>query len=223
MNLKIKIIALFVLLIAFCSTVKTTYSRYVSEAMGTVSTNIAKWKIKVNNTDITSASSRTVTITPNTSESPYVTSGKVAPGSTGYFDLVIDSSDAEVAFVSNVDIHFESNRRTRSGSNITTFDGTDNKDLIITSYDVNLGSSYNASTKTTTVVNGQDASFTSDPFMPNASYHTIRVYFKWNDDPNTEVNDDAADTEMGLRAANMSANELMPEVQVTLSYSQYTG
>lgn len=61
---KFKIVLFLFLLLVFVLDVTTTYSKYTSEAIGEVKTNIAKWQILVNDNDITSNYTSTIDFTP---------------------------------------------------------------------------------------------------------------------------------------------------------------
>lgn len=73
-----------------------TYSRYTSTGTAAVSADIAKWSVKIGETDI-STTSQTVDTTFQYSENAFVAGGLLAPGRTGYVDIVLDPSGSEVA------------------------------------------------------------------------------------------------------------------------------
>lgn len=209
MKLKLKIIIFIVLLLSFVSTVKTTYSRYVSEASGNVTANIANWKVKVNNTDITASTSNTVSITPQIVSNSNVKSGKIAPGSEGYFDIVVDPSDVDVSYTMSISAS--------SSSGVT--------DLKFKKWGWKLGTSYTATNETN--LSGTTASVsriwklseTSNLSSGKFSPYIVRVYFYWDD--TTGSMNDAADTQVGLNAANGTSPST--SISVTLSFTQYTG
>lgn len=208
MNLKIKLIILFVLLIALFSTVNTTYSRYASEATGSFTTNIASWKIKLNNTDITSSSSNTVTLTPVYVTGTNTKAGTIAPGTGGYFDIVVDFTDVDVSF-----------------NGVLSGDFTNNPgDLNFTKFQANLGSAYNGSSLTHDIpINNTQIylidSLSIDSSNPTADFgiYTYRIYFEWTDSCTSGCDDDE-DTAVGLAAANGTLTA--PTVNLTLSFSQ---
>ena len=207
MKLKFKIIIFILLLFVFISTVKTTYSRYVSEATGNVSANIANWKVKVNNSDITSSTSNTVTITPSIISNSNVKAGMIAPGSEGYFDILIDPTDIDVSY--NVSISANS-----SSSTVT--------DLKFKKWGIANGTSYTSGTETN--LSGNNATITKQWLLSGATNqnftpYVIRVYFFW-DDTNGSMTDNQ-DTQVGLNAAN--GTQASTNISVTLSFSQYTG
>ena len=66
--------------------------------------NIARWKIIVNNKDIRDNSSSSAIISPVFLGNDNVASDIIAPGSEGYFDLIIDAKAADVSFKYKIDI-----------------------------------------------------------------------------------------------------------------------
>ena len=91
MNYRIKILAVFVPLCLFLCFMSNTYSRYVADTTGNLKMSFAQWQILVNEADITNNSSSSVVLTPIIEQNKYVESNKLAPSSTGYFDISIDS------------------------------------------------------------------------------------------------------------------------------------
>ena len=94
-------------LLLFAAISFSTYAIYKSSASGDAEASVAAWVVKVNNSDITSASSNTYTFSASdivwdTNEN--VASGKIAPGSTGKIKIAIDTSGAEVAVDYTVEV-----------------------------------------------------------------------------------------------------------------------
>lgn len=74
-----------------------TFSRYLSESNGTFGMELADWKIKINNTEITPQTTTlnheiNLIATENIS-----TDGLIKPGQKGYFDILIDPENTEVS------------------------------------------------------------------------------------------------------------------------------
>ena len=90
-------IALFSLLLLF-DMIQGSYAKYVSSAEAGTNLTIAKWAFKVNGQDIIDNNNFTDTIVPVFEGSSYVAPGVIAPGSEGYFDIEIDSSNTDVNF-----------------------------------------------------------------------------------------------------------------------------
>lgn len=126
MNKRIKIILLILILILLVLIVRSTYSKYTVENQAAVSEKIAKWVIKINDTDITAQRSDTNFVTnPNNKDIPeisfditgadvewdtdsHVTEGKVVPGMKGYFYLRIDPTDTQTAIKYTIDMDMSS-------------------------------------------------------------------------------------------------------------------
>lgn len=70
-----------------------TLAKYTTEVTGTGSAQVAKWSFKAYSKQGDATFAVTLTDTANTN----VTSGKIAPGSKGSFDIVIDASGSETA------------------------------------------------------------------------------------------------------------------------------
>lgn len=75
-----------------------TYAKYRDQIDGSTNANMARWNIKVNTEEIKGKTSLTAPITAYFPATTYTAAGVIAPGSRGYFDIVIDSSQVDVAF-----------------------------------------------------------------------------------------------------------------------------
>ena len=98
MNFRIKILLVFIPLCLCLCFMSNTYSRYVAGTTGNLKMSFAKWQILVNNEDIINNSSSSIDIVPVINENEYVENNKIAPSSTGYFDISIDPSNVDVSF-----------------------------------------------------------------------------------------------------------------------------
>lgn len=82
-----------------------TYGLFESNRIDTAMSDIAKWKISVNELNImenTSFVVDSIVLDSNTS----VKEGKIAPGGSGYFDILIDGKDTDVSFRYDVTFDF---------------------------------------------------------------------------------------------------------------------
>lgn len=106
-NLSKKIIAGAALAIIGASAfLGITYSKYTNKITGNGETEIAKWNFKVNQ-----ATEEFATIKlAETYDKSTLLNGKIAPGTSGSFDLVIDATDSEVAVKYVVDFLNEENK-----------------------------------------------------------------------------------------------------------------
>ena len=98
MNFRIKVLVALIPFCLFLCFMSNTYSRYVADTTGNLKMSFAQWQILVNNEDITSGSNSSVTLTPIINENKNVKSNKIAPSSSGYFDISIDPSNVDVSF-----------------------------------------------------------------------------------------------------------------------------
>ena len=98
MNIRIKILSVFIPLCLFLCFMSNTYSRYVADTTGNLKMSFAQWQILVNNEDIINNSSSSIVLTPVIDENENVVNNKIAPSSSGYFDINIDPSNVDVSF-----------------------------------------------------------------------------------------------------------------------------
>lgn len=101
----LSIIALIISLIV----INNTYALLESNANATSNLGIGKWIIKLNNVDISKGYSENFIIDNMIdSENENIEDGYIAPGKSGYFDIVIDPSGTEVAIRYDIQINLES-------------------------------------------------------------------------------------------------------------------
>lgn len=160
----------FVLCVFF---IQESYAKYLTSTSENASINVARWRIIVNNKDIRESSTANAVIVPIFEGNDNIASGIIAPTSEGYFDLVIDATEADVSF--KYDINFSVNK----DSAVT--------DLIATKYTINNGEE---------IVLDRDNQTISNTVLQvnNTSPIYIRVYVIWDDGENSTM-DNAADTE----------------------------
>ena len=92
-----------VLLLVTTITVLSTYALFETNATAETDLDIGRWEIKLNNTDI----SLTESITLNNfvyNNGVHTEDGYFAPGSSAYFDVVIDTSDTDVSVAYDLEI-----------------------------------------------------------------------------------------------------------------------
>lgn len=138
-----------------------------------VNTNLtlASWNIKVNNESILNKSQLTAEIVPVFESNTFVKEGVIAPGTSGYYDIMIDGTYADVSFKYKIEPTVDIN------ANVV--------DIITTGYEINPGATSNIIAYDETVgIEGQ--------IEHNTSGDIIRIYIKWNDDEITQnmTNDD---------------------------------
>ncbi|MBP5678883.1 MAG: hypothetical protein J6X28_03550 [Bacilli bacterium] len=169
---------------------QSSYAKYRRQTETTVQARVASWNLKVNNEDISSSTTLTNSITPTIDSNPYVKAGTIAPGSSGYFDIIIDATNVDVDFTYTVTGEVD--------------DDTPLEDLIIKNYKVNNGS--------TTAYNSTTGIVGDIPM--NTSRTTIRMYFEWNDSA-TNTMDNQEDT-----AYAQEDDYIDTEVNITIHFEQ---
>lgn len=196
MKTRIKIMLVFMSLVLTVSLMSNTYSRYVADTTGSLEVQFAKWKILVNQTDITDGSISSIELTPVVDENENVAKNKLAPSSKGYFDIEIDPTDVEVSFDYEISLEV-------LNENIP--------DLLVTKYSLIKGDTdldkdsidridivdnvITGTMRYKNVASGSDEVFAFEPF-------TIRVYFEWVDNEEVSTMSDEADTQIGVNAEN---------------------
>ena len=172
--------------------IQDTYAKYVSSASAESTFTIARWAFLVNDQDVLEDSDFSNTIVPTFDTNANIASGVIAPTSTGYFEIEIDSSDVDVAF----------------NEVITLAQADDNTvdDIVFVGYKINNGSVISLNDVTTTTIT------TAHALNEVNTVNTYCFYIKWNDNALTETMDNADDT-----AATVDG---VAGVNVTLSFTQ---
>ncbi len=151
------------------------YSRYTGSISGDSEVTAAAWSIKVNN-DTLGNSPQTFTndieVTPTANAN--VASGKVAPGSTGSFEIEIDPTGTEVSY--QYDITIDS-----TGSSVP--DG-----MTISGYKVNDGAQQTGTTISNSVALST-ATGTAGKVFGASDVQTITVYLTWADSSTNNADD----------------------------------
>ena len=192
MNKKITIplcIICFLLCLFF---IEDTYAKYITSTNESASMNIARWRILVNNKDIRENSTTNAGITPIFNGNDNINSGIIAPNSEGYFDLIIDATEADVSFKYKIEISVNQNSPV--------------KDLITTKYIIDNGNEIPLERDNATIEN-------TVLHKDNTKPINIRVYIKW-DDSNEATMDNDADTEATKQVDNPA------KMDVKLSFIQ---
>lgn len=192
MNKKITIplcIICFLLCLFF---IEDTYAKYITSTNESASMNIARWRILVNNKDIRENSTTNAVITPIFNGNDNINSGIIAPNSEGYFDLIIDATEADVSFKYKIEISVNQNSPV--------------KDLITTKYIIDNGNEIPLERDNATIEN-------TVLHKDNTKPINIRIYIKW-DDSNEATMDNDADTEATKQVDNSA------KMDVKLSFIQ---
>ena len=100
------IIGIIFAIIIVSAILGVTYSKYINRVVGDGETQIAKWYFSVNDS---TEKIETIKLA-DTYNSNTLASGRIAPGTEGQFDLVIDASSSEVGVKYQVDFENETNK-----------------------------------------------------------------------------------------------------------------
>lgn len=184
-NLGKKTIAgIALLVIGVSALIGLTNSKYINKVTGHGETEIAKWYFSVNDKTETMATIKLAdTYNPKT-----LINGKIAPGTSGTFDIVIDATDAEVGIDYVVDFLNETNKPT------------------------NL--KFTLGDKTFSNIEGYEQYFrgTIDA-DDNNKIRTLTVTWEWNYETGT-TNSDKVDTNEGLSALDYTFDIQVTGTQV---------
>ena len=158
-NRRFRLIIALISLIFLVDMVQDTYAKYISSADAVKNFTIARWSFLVNNQDVLSNNNFSNTITPTFDTNTNIATGVVAPTSTGYFDVTIDSTNVDVAFDEIITLS--------QGDNNTV------SDLIFTGYKKN-NDAIVSFTNSTTIS-------TTHPKDEQNRTNTYRFYIEWKD------------------------------------------
>ena len=179
-DIKFIIIFIFVVGISFIYLFQATYAKYRKQITSEVNANVASWNIKINDEAIANKKKLANSITPIFDENEYVKANTLAPGVTGHFDIIIDSSNVDVDFTYEI--------------TASLAEDTDLKDFKITGYELNDSGT----------INKYDSSITGD-LVKNTKNTKIRFYVAWIDDDTNEM-DNSEDTTYAVNHTNVIYN-----------------
>ncbi len=114
-NTTMATVILLMLLVSIATTILLgrTFAKYTSSAVGTDTATVAKWSFKVGNKEIATTEAQTIDInlfstvkdSDLTSDEKHVALGKIAPGTSGSFDLTVEnSSDVAAKYAISLEI-----------------------------------------------------------------------------------------------------------------------
>lgn len=187
----IKILCIISLIITALS-IRTTYAKYYEKMNTTYATNIKKWLIQLNEEDILEKE-LTAIMEPTFLTDENINDNVLVPGRTGYFELNIDYTYVDVSFTMNVEIEQQNTTK------LTDFE--------VYGYSEDEGE---------TIAETTDFSQTID-VTTETKQKNMRIYFRWNDDTDNEM-DDLADTQFKGEIQSGSDNtELKYKVKVTFT------
>ena len=173
-DLKFIIVFIVVLACSFTYLYQSSYAKYRKRVTANMDLTVAKWTIKINNEDVKNKKQLTNKLVPEFEESEYTKANVLAPGSKGYCDIIIDSS--------NVDVNFEISIVAKIPATSSIID------LRVTDYIINPSETNTTKTEYT------EQQEINIPVVHNTPQTTVRLFIKWDDDPTTQTMDNEADT-----------------------------
>ena len=168
-NRKFRLLLACISLLLLVDMIQDSYAKYVTSAEGESTLTIASWSFLVNQQDVINNSDFSNTIVPVLNQNNNIKTGTIAPTSTGYFEITIDSSDVEVAFDETISLS--------TGASNTV------NDLIFTGYTVNSSGSvipFQNTTNPSITVNHN--------INEQTTVNTYRFFIEWNDSINETMN-----------------------------------
>lgn len=194
MKKTILIIVLLICVIALALTILITYALFESNVSANVSVEKATWKIIINNTDVTNQNTKNFVIDKvNIVGNTHTENGKLAPGTSGNFNILIDPSNTDVSV--KYEVTFDLTNLDKTKIQIESIDETIlEKELIKTGNNTYTGI------------------ITLDEINRGVK-NEIRVNLKWQEDETTNKED----TQMGSIINNSI------EIPVSIKVSQYLG
>jgi len=202
---KLIIISLLVMICISFYEIVNTFAIYKSEIQGDYSTSVGIWSIKVNNYDVKNGLVAYNYI-KNLQSSGHSAEGKIAPGDTYYFDILIDPEGTDVSIYYDLTLELES-------ETVSTL----NDHISISNIECKLINTQNVETVLSGCLVKADNT-ASRGVIPLSNINLgdtcrIRVYFEWE---NIEANNEL-DTQVG----QIEDGDF--QVNVALEFKQYLG
>lgn len=205
---RFKVILVLISLSFSLCLMSNTYSRYVASTTGNLEVAFANWQILVNEEDITNNSTSTIEITPIIEENEHVANNKLAPSSTGYFDIAIDPTNVDVSFNYIINLNYENE---------------DMPDLMITEYAI-FDADYDENQKLNRIAienneikNTVKYGLATAPEEFSFKPFTIRIFFEWYEGENELMNDEQ-DSNLGNKAATDENTSF--KINASISFEQ---
>ena len=183
----LKFISIFIAIVVFSLAYLTQSSlaRYRKQADAKINVNIAQWNIMVNNETINNKTSLTQNIIPSFTGNEHIKDSVIAPGSTGYCDIIINARNVDVDFTYEITANIP--------------EESDVPDLKITGYSIN------PTTDTTETPYDETTPITGN-ITKNSGNNTIRLYIKWKEENGTMNNTQDTLAAINSGKALISAN-----------------
>lgn len=201
---KFKVLFVIASLAITLSLMSNTYSRYVASSQGNLEIEFAKWQLLVNNTDITNQTGSNISFEPTIEANENVAANKVAPSSTGYFDIEIDPTNVDVSFKYTIDL---------------SIDNTNIPDLRMTKYAMIPEGYLDGDALEFNYL--ENSSITNTLYYTSEGFEkfTIRVFFEWFEGEGESM-DDVADSNIGSAVATENTTFT---INANINFEQFIG
>lgn len=243
MKKKIKALIIILILILLFLILRTTYSKYVSEASGDAVAQIGVWEIFVNGEDIAKDGGSNVRFTINDRNVSWsgrdetnVRTGKVAPGMEGTYKIKIDPQHTDTSLKYFLELDASSLKDTNLEiTNITLeggkdFESVENLDSLENSnkfLDVKNDGNDKYKVTRKKILNEEIKNRDGDPFDDSKRIDTIIISIKWKTAPEGSTESekkeyDRRDTLLASRVYGVDERKL-GDLPVKLNVIQYMG
>lgn len=152
----------FYLVIVVVMFANYTFSRYTATSNSTTTTNVAKFSVKVNDINLNEEQYFNLKLSPTTN----TYNGKIAPDTTGDFEIEIDPTDTEVSLEYTLKI------------NVTNF----NNKLVLQNYSVDNGTTFVAIPEDSIIKGEINLPENANSGFKSEDKVIIKVYWKWEED-----------------------------------------
>lgn len=198
---RLKLLIVFTSLSVTLGFMSNTYSRYVADTTSDIQIGFAKWQIVVNDNDISSNNTSSISITPIMDTNENIDANTIAPSSSGYFDIIVDPTNVDVSFKYSVAIDLLNENM---------------PDLIISKYAYLSNNYIDGDDITYNVLENSIIENELKYEIDNYEPFTIRVFFEWFEGENENMNDEM-DTNVGVDAATNNSNL---QIQASIKFEQ---
>ena len=125
MKTKIRLYLLvFLFLFLTLVTISDSFALFETDTFGTTQMPIGKWQIKLNDNLITTGISQTLQVDDFIyGENENIQDGYIAPGRNGYFDIILDPGNTEVAIRYDITLNLENNYQESINFDVTPLSG----------------------------------------------------------------------------------------------------
>ena len=173
--------------------IRSTYAKYLTSINGDTNVNIAQWNLILNEQDIIKNSDFSSTLSLEVPKTDYHIADYMVPGATGYYDLILDSSNVSLPFRFHITCSVDEN--------------SDIKDAKIIGYSRNGNSQI-------TYLDDSETEIT-DSVADTVDTCSVRVYVKWIDEDSSETMNDTDDTSVAINSGKAIITTKISFEQIT--------